>query len=180
MGAVSNAVLKAGGHVLGVIPSGLIRRERRESSSELTEEEETIDPTKAGSEWKPRALPSSTQNNETILVESMHERKKMMTDNADAIIVLPGGYGTLDELFEAVTWSQLNIHTKPVILLNLNGYYNHLLTFIDQCVKAGFVSPAAKSLIVNAETVNGALELCNNYQKQVLPGARFEALNWKA
>jgi len=181
MGGVSTAVIENGGNVLGVIPSGLIRRERRDSSSELNEQEKDMDPTKSGSDWKPRALPSSTPNNETILVESMHERKKLMTDNADAIVVLPGGFGTLDELFEGVTWSQLNIHQKPVVLLNLNGYYDHLLTFIGESVKAGFISPAARSLIASAPTVDQVLALCEGeYQQQLQPGARFEALNWKA
>ncbi|CAN4113977.1 unnamed protein product [Withania somnifera] len=123
MGLVSQAVHDGGRHVLGVIPRTLMPRE-------ITGE--TIGEVKA--------------------VSGMHQRKAEMARQADAFIALPGGYGTLEELLEVITWAQLGIHRKPVGLLNVEGYYNSLLSFLDKAVDEGFISPIARRIIVSAPT----------------------------
>lgn len=102
MGIAADACMAAGGKVIGVIPQLLMEKEVGHKS--ITE---------------------------MHLVANMHERKALMTELSDGFIALPGGYGTLDELFEALTWLQLGYHRKPVGLLNVNGYFNHLVSFID-------------------------------------------------
>ncbi|KAG4916512.1 hypothetical protein JHK87_054069 [Glycine soja] len=89
---------------------------------------------------------------EVRAVSSMHQRKAEMARQADAFIALPGGYGTLEELLEVITWAQLGIHSKPVGLLNVDGFYNSLLSFIDKAVDEGFISPTARRIIVSAPT----------------------------
>ncbi|XP_069152089.1 cytokinin riboside 5'-monophosphate phosphoribohydrolase LOG7 [Solanum lycopersicum] len=123
MGLVSQAVHDGGRHVLGVIPRTLMPRE-------ITGE--TIGEVKA--------------------VSGMHQRKAEMARQADAFIALPGGYGTLEELLEVITWAQLGIHRKPVGLLNVEGYYNSLLSFLDKAMDEGFISPIARKIIVSAQT----------------------------
>ncbi|KAK4776087.1 hypothetical protein SAY87_024048 [Trapa incisa] len=123
MGLVSQAVHDGGRHVIGVIPKTLMPRE-------LTGE--TVGEVKA--------------------VADMHQRKAEMAKHSDAFIALPGGYGTLEELLEVITWAQLGIHNKPVGLLNVDGYYNSLLSFIDKAVEEGFISPSARQIIVSAPT----------------------------
>ncbi|KAG1367600.1 Cytokinin riboside 5'-monophosphate phosphoribohydrolase LOG [Cocos nucifera] len=90
---------------------------------------------------------------EVRAVSDMHERKAEMAREADAFIALPGGYGTLEELLEVITWYQLGIHKKPVGLLNVDGFYNSLLSFIDMAVDEGFVSQNARSIIISAPSV---------------------------
>nr|XP_043613441.1 cytokinin riboside 5'-monophosphate phosphoribohydrolase LOG7 [Erigeron canadensis] len=121
MGLVSQAVHDGGRHVLGVIPRTLMPREI------------TGEPV-----------------GEVKAVADMHERKAEMARLADAFIALPGGYGTLEELLEVITWAQLKIHHKPVGLLNVDGYYNSLLSFIDKAVDEGFISPIARRIILSA------------------------------
>ncbi|XP_027365932.1 cytokinin riboside 5'-monophosphate phosphoribohydrolase LOG7 [Abrus precatorius] len=123
MGLVSQAVHDGGRHVLGVIPRSLMPREI------------TGDPI-----------------GEVRAVSDMHQRKAEMARQADAFIALPGGYGTLEELLEIITWAQLGIHSKPVGLLNVDGFYNSLLSFIDKAVDEGFISPKARRIIVSAPT----------------------------
>ncbi|XP_009611816.1 cytokinin riboside 5'-monophosphate phosphoribohydrolase LOG7-like [Nicotiana tabacum] len=123
MGLVSQAVHDGGRHVLGVIPRTLMPRE-------ITGE--TIGEVRA--------------------VSGMHQRKAEMARQADAFIALPGGYGTLEELLEVITWAQLGIHRKPVGLLNVEGFYNSLLSFLDKAVDEGFISPTARRIIVSAPT----------------------------
>jgi uncharacterized protein (TIGR00730 family) len=89
----------------------------------------------------------------------MHQRKAEMGRQADAFIALPGGYGTFEELLEVITWSQLGIHTKPVGLLNVDGFYDSLLTFIDKAVDEGFVSSTARRIIVSAPNAPQLLQL---------------------
>ncbi|KAK1297744.1 Cytokinin riboside 5'-monophosphate phosphoribohydrolase LOG7 [Acorus calamus] len=125
MGLVSQAVFDGGRHVLGVIPKTLMPRE-------ITGE--TIGEVKA--------------------VTGMHQRKAEMARRADAFIALPGGYGTLEELLEVITWAQLGIHEKPVGLMNVDGYYNSLLSFIDKAVDEGFITPTARRIIVSAPTAH--------------------------
>lgn len=110
MGAVANAVMNAGGKVIGVIPKVLLEWEaQHEGITELR------------------------------VVEDMHVRKRMIYELCDAAIILPGGNGTLDELFEMVTWNNLNIHNKKIILLNSAGYYDHLVAHIDSMEAKGFL-----------------------------------------
>jgi uncharacterized protein (TIGR00730 family) len=82
----------------------------------------------------------------------MHERKARMLDLADAVVAMPGGLGTLDELFEALTWAQLRFHAKPIGMLNLNGYFDALLSFLDDSVSTGFLSERNRALLLDATT----------------------------
>ncbi|XP_071703307.1 probable cytokinin riboside 5'-monophosphate phosphoribohydrolase LOGL10 [Rutidosis leptorrhynchoides] len=134
MGLVSKAVFDGGCHVLGVIPEVLM-------SIEIIGE--------SVGEVKP--------------VSNMHQRKAEMARQADAFIALPGGYGTLEELLEVITWAQLGIHQKPVGLLNVDGYYNSLLCFIDKAVDEGFVTPEARRIIVSAPTAHELLSKLEEY-----------------
>lgn len=114
MGAVADGVLQKGGNVIGVIPTLLLAWEQQHTSlSELIE------------------------------VEDMHIRKRMMYEKCDAAIILPGGFGTLDELFEILTWNQLSIHHKKIIILNSGGFYDHLLNHIDKMLQEDFLYPVA-------------------------------------
>lgn len=123
MGAVASATLERGGKAIGVIPHGLLKGEF--------------------------AHPGLTT---THFTASMHERKAMMTDLADAFIAMPGGFGTLDELFEAITWAQVGIHNKPIGLLNVEGFYDLLVAHIDKSVALGFAPEAlAKTLVVEED-----------------------------
>jgi len=121
MGLIAHEVHRGGGHVLGIIPKTLMRKE-------ITGE--TV------GEVRP--------------VANMHQRKAEMARHSDCFIALPGGYGTLEELLEVITWAQLGIHDKPVGLLNVDGYYNYLLTFIDKAVDDGFITPSQRHIIVSA------------------------------
>ncbi|XP_037438310.1 probable cytokinin riboside 5'-monophosphate phosphoribohydrolase LOGL9 [Triticum dicoccoides] len=134
MGEVSEAVHKAGGHVIGVIPTTLMGKE-------ITGE--TV--------------------GEVVAVSGMHERKAAMARNADAFIALPGGYGTLDELLEVIAWAQLGIHTKPVGLLNVEGYYDFLLAFIDKAVDDGFIRPSQRHIFVSAPDARGLVRKLEEY-----------------
>lgn len=121
MGAVADAALAAGGEVIGVIPDALVAREVAHSN--LTQ---------------------------LHIVNSMHERKALMADLSSAFLTLPGGYGTFDELFEMLTWSQLELHSqpKPCGLLNINGYYDYLITMLQHAVEEGFLAPQYCSLLL--------------------------------
>ncbi|GMI92120.1 LONELY GUY 1 [Hibiscus trionum] len=137
MGLISQAVFDGGRHVIGVIPKTLMPRE-------ITGE--TVGEVKA--------------------VADMHQRKAEMARQSDAFIALPGGYGTLEELLEVITWAQLGIHDKPVGLLNVDGYYNSLLSFIDKAVEEGFISPNARHIIVSAPTAKELVENMEGYEPQ--------------
>lgn len=134
MGAVADAALAGGTEAIGVLPEILAGKEIAHDG--LTQFE---------------------------VVPSMHQRKARMVDLADAFLILPGGFGTLDELMEAVTWAQLGIHAKPCILINTAGYWDGLLRFLDNGVEAGFIKPENRSLLLVAgdahEAVQRALEL---------------------
>ncbi|GFP95281.1 cytokinin riboside 5'-monophosphate phosphoribohydrolase log7 [Phtheirospermum japonicum] len=134
MGLVSQSVYNGGRHVLGVIPRTLMTREI------------TGEPV-----------------GEVRAVSDMHQRKAEMARQADAFIALPGGYGTLEELLEVITWAQLGIHNKPVGLLNVDGYYNSLLTFIDKAVDEGFITPSARHIIVSAQTAHELMSELEDY-----------------
>ncbi|XP_065880388.1 cytokinin riboside 5'-monophosphate phosphoribohydrolase LOG5-like [Euphorbia lathyris] len=134
MGLVSQEVHHGGGHVIGIIPKTLM-------SKEITGE--TIGEVRA--------------------VSDMHQRKAEMARHSDCFIALPGGYGTLEELLEVITWAQLGIHDKPVGLLNVEGYYNLLLTFIDKAVDDGFIMPSQRSIIVSAPNAKDLLQKLEEY-----------------
>ncbi|KAK4490273.1 hypothetical protein RD792_000937 [Penstemon davidsonii] len=134
MGLVSQAVYNGGRHVLGVIPTILMPRE-------ITGE----------------------PIGEVRAVSGMHQRKAEMAKQADAFIALPGGYGTLEELLEVITWAQLGIHDKPVGLLNVDGYYNSLLSFLDKAVDEDFITPSARHIIVSAQTAHELMSKLEDY-----------------
>jgi uncharacterized protein (TIGR00730 family) len=113
MGVLADAVLQAGGEVIGVIPQALVERELAHGS--LTE---------------------------LRVVQTMHQRKALMADLADGFVALPGGFGTADEWFEILTWAQLGLHAKPIGLLNVAGFFDPLLAWIDGCVREQFLPPA--------------------------------------
>jgi uncharacterized protein (TIGR00730 family) len=119
MGLVADAVLAGGGDVIGVIPQSLADREIAHAGV-----------------------------TDLRVVDSMHTRKAMMADLSDAFIAMPGGFGTFEEFFEAVTWTQLGVHRKPCGLLNAGGFYSPLALFIDQAVTEGFIKPAHRATIV--------------------------------
>jgi uncharacterized protein (TIGR00730 family) len=122
MGVIADTVLQDGGEVIGVIPEAMVAREL--------------------------AHHGVTQLH---VVASMHERKARMAELAEAFIALPGGYGTLEELFEVVTWAQLGIHRKPIGLLNVAGYFDALATFVEHTITEGFIRPEHRQLIVLGE-----------------------------
>ena len=119
MGVIADAVLAGGGEVIGVIPQSLADREI-----------------------------AHTGVTDLRVVDSMHTRKAMMADLSDAFIAMPGGVGTFEEFFEAVTWTQLGVHRKPCGLLNTGGFYTPLAAFIDQAVTEGFIKPVHRASIV--------------------------------
>jgi uncharacterized protein (TIGR00730 family) len=128
MGALADAALAAGGPVVGVIPE--VIREREIDHRGLTE---------------------------LHVVGTMHERKAMLASRADAFVALPGGYGTMDEFIEIVTWAQLRIHAKPCVLVNVNGFYDGLLRFLDTCVREGFIQAENRKLVQVARDPEEAL-----------------------
>lgn len=130
MGLVADAALAAGGEVIGVIPD--ILRDAEVAHHGCT------------------AL---------HIVTSMHQRKAMMTDLCDGFVTLPGGIGTMDELFEALSWAQLGYHAKPCGLLNVAGFYDHLDAFMDGMVAAGFLRPAHRASLMEAATIEELLDL---------------------
>ncbi|KAK6143330.1 hypothetical protein DH2020_023678 [Rehmannia glutinosa] len=134
MGLVSEAVHRGGGHVLGIIPRPLVGKEKTG---------ETV--------------------GELRMVGDMHERKAEMARHADCFVALPGGYGTLEELLEVITWAQLGIHDKPVGLLNVDGFYNHLLSFIDKAVDDGFIKPCQRHIFVSAPNAKQLLQKLEEY-----------------
>ncbi|XP_039044182.1 cytokinin riboside 5'-monophosphate phosphoribohydrolase LOG8-like [Hibiscus syriacus] len=129
MGLISKTVNDGGCHVLGIIPKSLM----------------------------PLEISGETFG-EVRTVSDMHERKAAMAREADAFVALPGGYGTMEELLEMITWSQLGIHKKTVGLLNVDSYYNNLLTLFDNGVKEGFIKPGARHIIVSAPKAKELME----------------------
>ncbi|KAA0148148.1 hypothetical protein FNF27_04467 [Cafeteria roenbergensis] len=121
MGTIARAVDRAGGRITGVIPRTLAAREV--SGKPVQQENE-------------------------IITETMHERKMLMASMSAGFIAMPGGFGTLEELFEAVTWTQLNIHSKPVGLLNVGGFYDPLVAQVDVAVEEGLIQPTMRDIIV--------------------------------
>lgn len=121
MGALATELMVKGGNVYGVIPQHLMKKEIAHAG--LTK---------------------------LHIVKDMHERKKMMYDLSDAFLILPGGMGTLDELFEILTWKQLGLHNKPIAILNVNGYYDHLLAFLNHAVEKGLIKHQDRGLLFSS------------------------------
>lgn len=128
MGLLADAALAAGGEVIGIIPSRL-------RDAELAHRGAT----------------------ELIVVETMHDRKRLMAENADAFAILPGGIGTLDEMFETVSWKQLALHDKPILLVDIDGYWAPLRALLDHIVAEGFARPQTHALLQVVPTVAAAM-----------------------
>jgi uncharacterized protein (TIGR00730 family) len=139
MGTVAQAMIEAKGEVIGVIPYALATKELALNVT-------------------------NGANVEMRIVSTMHERKAMMTELADAFIALPGGLGTFDELFEALTWAQLGIHQKPIGILNIQGYFDPLLSMIDRAIEEGFVLPRYRRLIVESHDIDDLISRFFNYR----------------
>jgi uncharacterized protein (TIGR00730 family) len=140
MGVVADAAMAAGGEVVGVIPQALLDREIGHQG--LTD---------------------------LRVVGSMHERKSLMAELADGFVALPGGIGTLEELFEMWTWAQLGLHAKPCGVLDAGGFYGPLLAFLDHQVAAGFVRPAHRAMLVSADTPGALLAAFESYRAPEVP-----------
>ncbi len=128
MGVLANAALKAGGKAVGVIPRFLLEREA--GHPDLTE---------------------------TVIVENMHERKLQMFDRSDAIVVLPGGLGTLEEFFEVLSWRTLGLHAKPIVIVDLGGYWQPLAALLRSCVEGGFAERSHLDVVAFIETLDQLL-----------------------
>lgn len=140
MGAVANAALEAGGKVIGVIPRFLNSKEIAHIG--LTE---------------------------LILVESMHERKAKMSELCDGVITLPGGFGTMEELFEMLTWAQLGLHQKPIGMLNTHGYYDALNYLVKTMEEQGFLKPVYRDMLLVSEDIEDLLGKMMRYQAPEVP-----------
>lgn len=134
MGAVASGALEAGGEVIGVIPDAL-------ANSEVANHDCT----------------------ELYTVSGMHERKLRFTELSDGFVTIPGGVGTMDELWEAMSWAQLGYHSKPVGLLNAFGFYDHLIAFNRHMAEIGFVRPAHQGILIAADTLSALLDAMANY-----------------
>jgi uncharacterized protein (TIGR00730 family) len=134
MGAVADGILNKNGKVIGVLPSFL-------SNKEIAHENLT----------------------ELIIVDSMHERKTKMNELCDGVIALPGGFGTLEEFFEMLTWGQLGLHKKPIGILNVNGFYDLLIQFVENMVEKGFLKKINQEMIIVSEDAEELLSKMKNY-----------------
>lgn len=135
MGAIADSVLEHGGEVIGVMPKALVDREIAHSG--LTD---------------------------LRIVESMHARKATMAELSDAFVAMPGGLGTLEELFEILTWSQLGLHRKPCALLNIRHFYDPLIHFLDEATYEGFIQYHHRRMLVIANSPHSLIELLREYQ----------------
>ncbi|KMQ69096.1 LOG family protein YvdD [Chryseobacterium sp. FH2] len=135
MGAVAEGALNSGGKVVGVLPYFL-------QSKEIAHKQLT----------------------ELILVETMHERKTKMNDLCNGVIVLPGGYGTLEEFFEMITWAQLGLHRKPIAVLNIDGFYDDLIKLVQTMVDKGFLKQINRDMLLIGDNVDELLEKMRNYK----------------
>ena len=134
MGAVADGVLDKNGEVIGVLPNFL-------KSKEIAHDHLT----------------------ELILVETMHERKTKMNDLCDGVIALPGGFGTLEEFFEMLTWAQLGLHKKPIAILNIDGFYDSLITFIQTTVDKGFLKEINQQMLIVSDNIPELLDKMKNH-----------------
>ncbi|MBV6878546.1 TIGR00730 family Rossman fold protein [Epilithonimonas ginsengisoli] len=135
MGAVADGVLEKGGEVFGVLPKFL--RSKEIAHNHLTE---------------------------LFLVETMHERKTKMNELCDGVIALPGGFGTLEEFFEMLTWAQLGLHKKPIAILNIDGFYDSLIAFIQTTVDKGFLKQVNQDMLIISDNIEDLLNKMKNYE----------------
>ena len=135
MGAVADGVIENGGEAIGVLPHFL-------KGKEIAHENLT----------------------ELILVDTMHERKAKMNELSDGVITLPGGFGTLEELFEMLTWAQLGLHQKPIGILNINGFYDELLAFVQTMVNKGFLKSVNQDMLLVDDSIAGLINKMRNYK----------------
>jgi uncharacterized protein (TIGR00730 family) len=135
MGAVADAALEAGGEVIGVIPEALV-----------------------GAEVAHRGC------TQLHVVQTMHQRKQLFTDLSDGFVTLPGGVGTMDELWEAISWAQLGYHNKPVGLLNVAGFYDQLIGFNRQMVEAGFIRAQHAGILIHEDSIEALVDAMSAYQ----------------
>jgi uncharacterized protein (TIGR00730 family) len=140
MGAVADAAMEAGGHVIGVIPRSLVDREV--------------------------AHPAL---GDLRVVETMHERKALMAELSDAFVALPGGVGTLEELFEVYTWNQLGLHAKPLGLFNVRGYFDGLVRFLDHAVAERFVTPKHRAMLLVDEDLDALVDGLDAWEAPAQP-----------
>ena len=139
MGIIAETVVKGGGEVIGVIPEALAEKEL--AFRELAD---------------------------LRIVQTMHERKALMEQLSDGFIALPGGFGTLEEICEMITWAQLNIHAKPCGLLNVEGFYDALLSFMDHQVRQGFVTPLNRNLVIEAQKPEDLIDLLQEKARMMI------------
>jgi uncharacterized protein (TIGR00730 family) len=144
MGEIAREAMRTGGRVTGIIPRALVEKEL-----------------------------AFTAVSDLRIVGSMHERKALMSELSDAFIALPGGLGTIEELFEVLTWSQLGIHRKPCGLLNSAGYYDRLSGFLDHAVTQGFVQPSHREMIFMEESPGALIERFLTYEPPTVDKARW-------
>ena len=144
MGAVADSALGAGGRVVGVIPQRLVDREL-----------------------------AHARLHELHVVETMHERKAIMSARAAGYVVLPGGFGTYEEFFEVVTWKQLAMHRKPVVLLNVNGFYDALLAQIDRAITEQVIRPEYRAFVLVATTVEEAMAALHGAELDAAPSGKW-------
>lgn len=169
MGAVARGCATNGGYVHGIIPDALISRERTTDADFNQKLKEGIDNHDGST-----PIPDSAEYGKTTLVKDMHTRKRLMGQEADAFVAMPGGYGTMEELMEMVTWHQLNIHNKPIVVYNLNGFYDNFLKFIEDAIALQFVSEKNGDIIKVATTAEEVLQAIDEYK---IPEGRFN-LKW--
>ncbi|EDM37661.1 hypothetical protein PBAL39_14589 [Pedobacter sp. BAL39] len=135
MGAIANGAIENNGAVIGVLPHFLQNKEiAHEGLTEL------------------------------ILVETMHERKTKMNDLTDGVITLPGGFGTLEEFFEMLTWAQLGLHKKPIGILNINGFYDELLALVETMVRKGFLKDVNQNMLLTSNEIEDLLNKMESYE----------------
>lgn len=135
MGVVANGVIENGGNVIGVLPHFL--KDKEIAHNNLTE---------------------------LILVDTMHQRKTKMDELSDGVIALPGGFGTLEELFEMLTWAQLGLHKKPVAILNIAGFYDELLSLLQKMVDKGFLKTINKEMLLISDDIEELLNIMKRYE----------------
>jgi uncharacterized protein (TIGR00730 family) len=140
MGIVADTTLNAGGKVIGVIPEFLCSKEI-----------------------------AHTKLTELIVTQSMHDRKLKMLELSDAMIALPGGFGTMEELFEVLTWAQLGLHTKPIGVLNVDGFYDDLINLVDKMKKKEFLKPEHQEMLVVSDNISELLDQLEEYVAPPVP-----------
>jgi uncharacterized protein (TIGR00730 family) len=144
MGEIASAVMKNGGRVTGIIPKHLFEKEV-----------------------------AYTDLPDLRVVDSMHERKALMAELSDGFIALPGGYGTIEEIFEAITWAQLGLHFKPCGFLNICGYYDRLMDFLDAMAAGGFIRPENREMLLIDNDPEGLLGKFSAYKAPVVDKAKW-------